>query len=172
MFSNEYQGALLETTRLVLRPLSVTDEREIFLLRSDPSVNKYLDRPLAKSTEDARSFIEKIIAGGNSGSSYYWAITQKDEDVLLGTACIWNIDEQKSSAEIGYELLPAQQGKGYMKEVIEAIITFAFTELKLGRLDACMDQHNERSAVLVLKSGFRFIGEKDGEHQYILENKI
>ena len=50
----------LETDRLILRQLSSRDEEEIFSLRSSDIVNKYLNRPKAKSIEDAKNFIEKI----------------------------------------------------------------------------------------------------------------
>lgn len=169
MFNNN-NSEQLETARLILRPLSVTDEREIFFLRSDTAVNKYIGRPLAKTIEDARAFIEKIIAGYASGNTWYWAITEKDEDVLIGTACIWNVDDQSLSAEIGYELLPRSQGRGYMKEVLEKMISYAFTEMKLQKLYAGMDPLNERSAGLVLKCGFRFDGEREGESVYVLDN--
>ena len=45
---------VLETERYILRQLSLSDDNEIFILRSDKEVNKYLDRPIAKTIEDAK----------------------------------------------------------------------------------------------------------------------
>lgn len=63
----------LTTDRLKLRPLKMTDRQEIFMLRSDPENNQYLDRPLCTSIGDAEAFIQKIVS--NTVVSYYWVIT-------------------------------------------------------------------------------------------------
>ena len=51
---------VIKTERLTLRQLSVNDDKEIFALRSDKQVNKYLDRDPSNTIEDARKFIHKI----------------------------------------------------------------------------------------------------------------
>ena len=45
---------VLETERYILRQLTLSDDNEIFILRSYKEVNKYLDRPVAKTIEDAK----------------------------------------------------------------------------------------------------------------------
>lgn len=47
---------LIATNRLVLRQLDKSDVNEIFFLRSDPGVMKFLDRAPANSTEEAFIF--------------------------------------------------------------------------------------------------------------------
>ena len=44
---------VLKTERLTLRKLASTDDNEIFALRSNENVNKYLDRKPSKSIDDA-----------------------------------------------------------------------------------------------------------------------
>ena len=51
---------VLKTERLTLRQLLSSDANEIFALRSDPNVNKYLDREQCKSIDDAKTFIQII----------------------------------------------------------------------------------------------------------------
>jgi ribosomal-protein-alanine N-acetyltransferase len=51
---------VLKTERLTLRQLISSDDKEIFALRSDDNVNKYLDRKPSKSLEDAKNFIRTI----------------------------------------------------------------------------------------------------------------
>ena len=63
------------TERLLLRKLKLSDDNEIHLLRSDTEVNKYLDRPLSQSTEDARAFITKVNDGIEESKWVFWAIT-------------------------------------------------------------------------------------------------
>src|SRR4051812_13806070 len=108
----------LSTERLVLRPLDLLDESEIFTLRSDAGVNEFLDRKKAESTEDARLFIMNITKAVNEQKSILWAISYKDKPALTGTICLWNIVEEERTAEIGYELLPSCQGKGIITEAL------------------------------------------------------
>src|SRR3982751_1592761 len=109
---------VLTTTRLLLRRLSIDDAPEIFALRSDPIVNKYLERIKARSIEDAVDFIKKINFGIDADQSIYWAISFKGELGLIGTICLWNFSDEENKAEIGYELLPSYHGKGIMHEAL------------------------------------------------------
>ena len=51
---------ILKTERLTLRQLISSDDKEIFALRSNDNVNKYLDRKPSKSIADAKKFIQTI----------------------------------------------------------------------------------------------------------------
>src|SRR6185436_18378752 len=106
----------LITDRLVLRQLEMQDDGEIFFLRSDKTVNKFLASPIAKSIQDARDFIEKIVKSTSNNESVYLAITIKGNNKLIGTICIWNIEREENKAEIGYVLHPVYFGKGLMHE--------------------------------------------------------
>ena len=109
---------VLKTERLTLRQLSVNDDKEIFALRSDKQVNKYLDRDPTNTIEDARKFIHKIVEVVKQNKGIYWAITLTNNDNLIGTICLFNFSNENDQAEIGYELLPAFQGQGIMQEAI------------------------------------------------------
>ena len=113
--------AVLDTTRLLLRQLKETDVSAIYSLRSNEQVNQFLDRPTAKDPEEAKAFIQKI----TENKSYYWGITLKEDGNLIGTICFWNLSADRKSAELGYELHPDYQGKGYMDEAIKEVIGFA-----------------------------------------------
>ena len=52
---------ILSTERLTLRQLAINDDQEIFKLRYDKEINKYLNREPSISNEDARIFIKKIM---------------------------------------------------------------------------------------------------------------
>ena len=79
---------ILTTERLTLRQLIINDEQEIFTLRSDGEINKYLDRQLSNTIDDARNFINKINENINKNDSIYWAITFSDRNLLVGTICL------------------------------------------------------------------------------------
>jgi ribosomal-protein-alanine N-acetyltransferase len=145
----------IETERLILRPLQDEDAGGVLILRSDETVNKYLDRPRAISIDDAIAFINKITALTQDKNAFYKAITLKGSGQLIGTVALWNFDHNANKAEIGYELLPAFQGKGYMLEAIRAVIHFAFTELRLSAIEGCTHPANEASGKLLEKLGFK-----------------
>lgn len=152
----------LLTERLLLRQLSLKDEEEIFTLRSDATVNKYLDRPKASSIEDARAFINKINLGVHS--SFFWAICFKEEIKLLGTICLWNFSEEENKAEIGYELLPQFYGKGIMQEAFFKVVEFGFQNLELSSIDAWTTIQNVHSIKILERNLFK--------RNAALENKI
>ncbi len=52
---------ILTTERLTLRQLVIADEQEIFTLRSDGEINKYLDRQVSNTVDDARNFIIRLM---------------------------------------------------------------------------------------------------------------
>ncbi len=127
---------IFTTSRLILRSLKIEDANEILLLRSNKKVNEFIDRPETTNIEDAKKFIEKIQKGIKNKESFYWAITLKDSDTLIGTICCFNISVEKTMAEIGYELHPDFHGKGIMQEAISKVISWGFEELRLNTITA------------------------------------
>lgn len=161
----------LSTERLLLRQLALSDEKEIFLLRSDSEVNRFLDRPRAETIEDARQFIQTIRSGVQENKWVYWAICLRSDPALIGAIGLWNISREHSKAEIGYELLPAWQGKGIMNEVLATVLDFGFSRLKLRTIDAILDPANTRSLKLLETHGFKRLAssEVEGTVTYSLE---
>lgn len=146
---------VLKTERLTLRQLISSDEEEIFALRSDEDVNKYLERQPGKSLEDARGFSRTIHENIQGNDSFYWAIALNSSDKLMGTICLFGISEDHSKAEIGYELLPTFQGQGIMKEAAKRVIRFAFQDISLNTIEAYTHCENERSIRLLEQLNFR-----------------
>ena len=145
----------LATNRLLLRKLTPEDDRDIYYLRSDESVNYYLDRDKAQSLNDAKSFIEKINTMVDNNGGVYWAIIYKQENRLIGTICMFGFNSEEAKAEIGYELLPAFQGKGLMQEALSEVLNYASSVLHLQSLEACSHKHNESSIALLTKNEFK-----------------
>ncbi|MBX7175757.1 MAG: GNAT family N-acetyltransferase [Saprospiraceae bacterium] len=125
----------------------MTDRKEIFMLRSDPEINQYLGRSLCTSIGDAEAFIQKIIS--SNLVSYYWVITHPPSDTLVGTICLFDVNNNKGSCEIGFELIPGFQGKGIMTEALKAVIDFAFQHLGISSITAAVHQDNHRSRSLL-----------------------
>jgi ribosomal-protein-alanine N-acetyltransferase len=141
---------ILTTERLILRQLSDSDVQEIFLLRSDSSINKYLNRQPSKTLQEALEFIKKI----KDHSLSYWAIAQKGTEKLIGTICLFEVSEELKKCEIGYELLPEYQGKGIMREAAKKIIEYSIQILGLKTIDAFTHKDNQSSTNLLKELEF------------------
>src|SRR6266513_5348976 len=146
---------VIKTERLTLRQLSVNDDKEIFALRSDKQVNKYLDRKPSNTIEDGRKFIHKIAESIKQNESIYWAITLTNNDNLVGTICLFHFSNENDQAEIGYELLPAFQGQGIMQEAISKVIAFGLDVLGLKAIEAYTHLENKNSSKLLEKYNFK-----------------
>lgn len=144
----------LTTERLTLRQLLESDVQEIFLLRSDTIVNKYLDRQPTETVEEALGFIRKVNENFKNNAGLYWAITQTDNEKLIGTICLFNFSNEGKMCEIGYELLPNYQGQGLMNEALKEIIEFTFQTLGLETIDAFTHKDNQNSTKLLQKFNF------------------
>ena len=92
----------LKTGRLLLRQLTFEDENEIFFLRSDENVNRYVDRPKPNSLQDARDHIDKVNNGIANNKSVFWGITLLDNNSIIGTIFLWNISKENDTAEVGF----------------------------------------------------------------------
>lgn len=153
----------LTTKRLILRQLSDSDVQEIYLLRSDTLINKYLDRKACKSLEDALEFIQKI----KKNSRYYWAIEQKGIDKLVGTICLFEVSEEQKKCEIGYELLTNYQGKGIMREAAKKIIEYSIHTLGIKTIDAYSHEDNRSSANLLKELNFKTVNSDEANSKLI-----
>ncbi len=148
---------ILNTERLQLRRLMPEDAPDIFKIRSDKLVAEYLNRYLQHDVSEAESFIETINDGIDNNSWIMWAIAEKDNPRLMGTICLWQIDEIMATADIGYEMMPEFQRKGYIKEAIEPIIDYAFDNLQLKAIEAESSPENVPSLALLEYFGFEEI---------------
>ncbi|MEJ5962759.1 GNAT family N-acetyltransferase [Pedobacter immunditicola] len=144
----------LESARLKLRKVNETDVKEVFLLRSDAGVMKYIPRPLAKDLQDALNHIEVINRGLAANQSINWAITEKGKDRLIGMICLVNIQPENYRTEIGYILNPVFHGKGIADEALKTVIDYAFNTLKFHSLEALIDPLNTASENLLQRNNF------------------
>ena len=144
----------LETERLLLRRVVIEDVNEIFALRSDQEVMKYIPRTLVKTTEDALAHIAMIDEKIDSNEGINWAITLKNNPRLIGLIGHYRIRPEHFRAEIGYMLLPEYHGKGIISEAIQGVVKYGFDKMKLHSIEAIIDPENFASEKVLQKNGF------------------
>ncbi|PQA59717.1 hypothetical protein C5O19_08815 [Siphonobacter curvatus] len=111
-----------------------------FLLRSDPVINKYLDRKPSQTLEEALQFIRSIQAN----NLLYWAIVETFNGKVVGTIGLFNVSNEGNTGEIGYELLPEYQRQGMMNEAMKKVIAFAVDILGIKTIEAFTHKDNQR----------------------------
>lgn len=161
---------LLITDKLLLRQVNESDVNEVYFLRSDERVLKFLDRAPAKSPEEALIFIEKINDLEKSNEAVTWAITLKEDTKLIGTIGFWNIQKEHNRAEIGYVLHPDFHSKGIMQEAMTEVIKFGLQVMKLHSIEANTNPDNTASIKLLERN--KFIREGYFRENYFFAGKF
>jgi RimJ/RimL family protein N-acetyltransferase len=92
----------LQTARLSLRPIVLTDLENLFLLRSDESSSNFNDAVPDRCEEETLSHLTKTLRDVEEGKYWKWAIDL--DGALVGTIALWNHDLLLDSAEFGYTL--------------------------------------------------------------------
>ena len=155
----------IQTERLLLMRLENSDWKMISFLRSDKNVNEFVKRPSAETKEKALAFIEKINTGIDNRDFYYWKITEKNKNKMIGSICLWNFSKDYKKAEIGYDLSPNYQRKGIMNESLKNVTKFGFQKLNLDLIEAYTHSKNKSSKKLLEKNGFNLVqGKKDKDN--------
>ena len=163
---------VLKTRRLILRQVKPDDENEIFSIRSDEMVNRFLDRPKTINIREAREFIHKITEGISNDKVFYWGITFKKEKKIIGTICLWNISWENSSAETGFELHPSVQGQGIMQEALSEVIQFGFSTLGLRTIQGWTHAENHSSIRILERNNFSRDYDAENKNAASLGNMI
>lgn len=145
----------IKTARLLLRKMTIKDAPQIFKLRSDELVMRYIDKERSATIADAEVFVNRIIYSLNNNEGITWAITLiEDPQTLIGTIGYWRLIKEHHRAEIGYMLDPAYWQKGLMKEALLKVIDKGFGVLKLHSIEANINPENSASAAILITTGF------------------
>jgi len=89
------------------------------------------------------------------GKKYLFLIHSRHTGELIGEVMLYQVvRENLESCGIGYTLDQDQNGKGYMTEAVKLVVNYAFTELKLHRIEAGVMPHNTGSIKVMQKAGF------------------
>lgn len=149
----------LETERLRLRPIDLSDAPRIEALASDRRISETtLSIPHPYPEGGAMMWIQGLLEGrarGNTERSF--AILRKTDMVLMGAIGI-HPNGDGFRAELGYWIGVDYWGQGYMTEAVRRVIQYGFEDMGLERIDAWHFMHNPASARVMQKAGMTFEG--------------
>jgi ribosomal-protein-alanine N-acetyltransferase len=144
----------LDTDRLRLRPFSESDANAMYALHSNARVLRYWDS--APWTEPARAdqFIETSRKMADEGTGVRLAIDLRSDDTFIGWCAFMRWNPEFRSGSIGYVFAENVWGQGYATEALRALLTWAFANLDLNRVQAELDTRNGASQRVLIKLGF------------------
>ena len=148
----------LETERLIIREIELSDVDDMFEMDSDPEVRKYIDQsPNQKKEEitDVINFIRKQYEENGIGR---WAVIDKKTQEMLGWCCVKLYREPLNGLvniyEHGYRFKQKHWGKGYATESSKAILDWGFKNLNTEIIYAITHLENKASIHVLTKLGF------------------
>jgi [ribosomal protein S5]-alanine N-acetyltransferase len=151
-----YSLLSLETERLTLRPLDITDAEFIWRLMNDPDWIRYIGD---RGVHDIASAKEYIVNGPQRMYRDYGfgilKVCTKDSGKEVGSCGLL----QRASLQypdIGFAFLSDARGKGYAKESCQAILNTVIQGQLFPGIEALVSPENTASIGLLTRMGFVF----------------
>ena len=153
---------ILETERLILRPLELSDAEDMFAMDNNPSVHKYLWQKPYQNIDESIQNIEYIKKQYAENSFGRFATILKDTGEFIGWTGIKFINEEPVNGNInfydyGYRLNEKFWNKGYATEASIAWLDYGFNQMKIEKMNAYTHAQNGASNHILQKVGMNFI---------------
>ncbi len=144
---NPFNYGRIETERVILKILTLQDTEEVFSHFSDAKITEFMDIEPCKTSDEAQGIITYHL----EDSGCRWGLFNKENNEFIGTCGFHYLRETSDGilAEIGFDLSPSYWGKGFMQEVMRAVIQYGFEEVGFYMLDATVEPENIRSLKLM-----------------------
>jgi len=135
---------------------------EMHQYSKDERLYEFFEFDPFKEIGDTKAYIEKLLhrMSDHSGEkdAMYWFVRRKNDDRLIGTAALVNLNYARQSIEWGYGMDPELWGNGYVLQMQEILKYFVFEVLELNRLHGMTMATNERTIQSVMASGMKHEG--------------
>lgn len=147
---------MIETARLILRPLGPEDAAAVLAILNDPDFIAHVaDRGL-RTEDDARTYIAEGPAASRARHGYAMdAVVERDGGAVVGLMGLIR-RPYLDHPDLGYAFLPAARGRGLAREAAAAVVDDARGRLGLPRVLAMISPANVPSIRLAEGLGFGF----------------
>lgn len=142
-----------------LRQLEPADAEAVFAVVQ--ANREHLGRwlPWVESTREAadtRAFLGQVEENRERGKTAAYGIWSGD--ALAGIIGLHDIDASSGTAQIGYWIAAAFEGRGLMTRAVRALLRMAFEDLGLERIEIRCAGGNLRSQAIPKRLGFTYEG--------------
>lgn len=142
---------LIETERLMLRPMEAGDVPALVALWTNADATRFMGGPRE------RDFLEKTFAEDLTAPPLdydLWPVVERGSGACVGHCGLLDKDvDGVTEIELTYVIAPAYWGRGYATEIARALAVYAAESLALTRLIALIDPANSASAAVARKVG-------------------
>ncbi|MFY8107523.1 MAG: GNAT family N-acetyltransferase [Bacteroidia bacterium] len=146
---------ILQTSRLILRSLSLDDAKEVFKMRANSRVNQFIGRENMQEEKSANDLIERTLNAYQNKQAIAWAGLHKESNSIIGTCGLMSIEASNRRAEIGGEMWVDYWGKNLAIEAVSAIVKFGFEQLNLHAIEAKVSPLNRGAIAILTNLGFK-----------------
>lgn len=144
----------LRTERLLLRPFTEEDAKEVYAYAQDPQVGPAAGWTPHQSVEESREIIRTVFSEPG-----VFAVVERESGRVIGSAGFTGRHRTELPGpddELGYSLSRAYWGRGFIPEAVEELLRYGFEELGLHTIWCSHYDGNQKSKRVVRKCGFRF----------------
>jgi ribosomal-protein-alanine N-acetyltransferase len=145
---------MFETDRLILRRLDERDIDEIFAMRSDPEVMRFIRAP--QNRMETVNWLNLVSSRWASDRIGFCAVVEKQTDKFVGWCGLWQLKET-DELEIGYAIAKDFWGKGFATEAARVFLQYGFEELKPDKIVGVAEPENVSSRRVMEKLGMKFV---------------
>ena len=152
----------IQTSRLLIRDLSVSDLDNIHHLHSLPETDRFNTLGIPETILETQELLTEWLSHQNQDprNSYIFSIELPGSREFLGLIALIRGKEKYRIAETWYKILPGHWGRGYATEALSGLLDFGFKKLKLHRIEAGCAVDNTASAQVLEKVGMVKEGRK------------
>lgn len=143
---------IIETERLILRPLTVDDTGAVFQWTGDERVTRYVSYVRHTDTNVTREWLESL---SDSEKDYTFGFELKENGLLIGCGHI-EFKPDKEFWTFGYNIRYDYWNKGYTTEAVKRMIEYVKTEHGARRFCAWHAVENPASGRVMEKCGLHF----------------
>lgn len=148
----------IRTSRLVLRPVRMSDAQDLYEYSRDPEVARHVLWDAHTSIHQTRQYIRFLIRQYRNASPGTLVIALRETGKVVGTIGFMWMQSENRSAEIGYSLSRAYWNQGLMSEALRAMVEYGFLKLGLNRIEAQHESDNPASGHVMKNAGMRHEG--------------
>ncbi len=152
----------LETKRLLLRPIELSDAAAMFLMDKNPSVHNYLWQTPSKNIDETLATIAYIHKQYQDNKIGRFATILKETNEFIGWTGIKFINDHEENGatnfyDFGYRLDEKFWNKGYATEASIAWLAYGFNQMKIEKMHAYTHSENGASNRILQKIGMQFM---------------
>jgi RimJ/RimL family protein N-acetyltransferase len=125
----------------------------------DPEIPRWTRVPSPYRRDDAVGWIAACELELATGSAVHW-IAVDDEDRLLASVSVMDIDRGSGTGEIGYWVVREARGRGVATRAVRLVRDWAAAELGLRTLEIMVHEDNAGSRAVARRAGFEEAGER------------